>query len=192
MLETRLETERWYGCYGARGDLFTQESNRHPAKMAVQLCYRIFEHGRARGYWTLGDTILDPMGGIGTTGIVGASLGYDVVLLELEHHFLSLAAANICVLRTRMPSAGKISLLPGDARQLQTVLARADAAITSPPYADRMSSDSPGGIDWTKQKDGRTKPRPNSQGNIPNSFSATGAVTSPVYGDQQIGGPIAS
>jgi hypothetical protein len=53
--------------------------------------------------------------------------------------------------------------------------------VTSPPYGDSMSSDSPGGIDWTKQKDGRTKPRPNSQGKIPNSYS--GVVTSPPYAE---------
>lgn len=42
----------WLGCYnGTRADLFTAESNAHPAKMAVGLCYRIFEYGRERGYW---------------------------------------------------------------------------------------------------------------------------------------------
>ena len=136
----------WYGCYGPRGDLFTQDSNKHPAKMAVQLAYRIFEHGQKRGYWKPGDLILDPMAGIGTTGIVGASLGYNVLLLELEYHFLSMAAANICVLRTKMPDAGKISLLQGDARQLEAVLVHADAAgaLSSPPYSSEFREQHPG------------------------------------------------
>jgi hypothetical protein len=54
-------------------------------------------------------------------------------------------------------------------------------AVASPPYGDALSSDSPGGIDWSKQKDGRTVPRPNSQGQIPNSYSADAAVASPPY-----------
>jgi len=42
-----MKVKQWQGCYaGTRLDLFTPESNRHPAKMAVALCYRIFEHGR--------------------------------------------------------------------------------------------------------------------------------------------------
>ena len=80
------EVQDWTGCYGNRGDLFTKVSYRHPAKMGVALTYRIFEHGARRGYWQPGDLILDPMGGIGTTAIVGASLGYRVAMIELERH----------------------------------------------------------------------------------------------------------
>jgi hypothetical protein len=57
---------KWYGChFSPRGELFTPESSRHPAKMAVGLCERIFTHGCARGYWKRGDLVLDPMAGAG-------------------------------------------------------------------------------------------------------------------------------
>lgn len=180
---------RWSGCYGRRGDLFTQDSNKHPAKMAVQLCYRIFEHGQKRGYWSPGDTILDPMGGIGTTGIVGASLGYNVVLVELEHYFLSMAAANIWLLRTKMPNASRIELLQGDARQFEAVLAQADAGVCSPPYGGepRQGSDQHSerqqGSEWSGKYQGGCHPG-RLKGASYNKMA--GAVTSPVYGDTSL------
>ncbi len=178
----RVLTERWFHCYDTpRGDLFTAESNRHPAKMAVGLCFRIFEHGEKRGYWEKGDTILDPMCGIGTTLICGAVLGYRCIGVELEGHFVELAWENVRYLAGKhlaeRVAATQISIVQGDARQLSDLLA--NGCITSPPYAETMSSDSPGGIDWTKQKDGRTVSRPHSQGKIPNSYNA--AVASPPY-----------
>lgn len=134
--------DRWYGCYGgARGDLFTPESNRHPAKMAVGLCYRIFEHGRQLGYWQLGDQILDPMAGIFTTGIVGATLGYVVLGVELEGHFINLADQNIGRLMGKMPQAPRPVIFQGDARRLTELLAGADGAVTSPPYGDQVPSE---------------------------------------------------
>lgn len=96
-----ISEAQWFGCYGPRGDLFLPASNIHPAKMAVGLCYRIFEHGRERGYWQPGDVILDPMAGIGTTLVVGATLGYRCIGVELEDHFLKLAAANLILISRR-------------------------------------------------------------------------------------------
>ncbi|MCI0402043.1 MAG: hypothetical protein L0212_00785, partial [Acidobacteria bacterium] len=157
-----ISEENWYGCYGPRGDLFLPESNVHPAKMAVGLCYRIFEHGRQRGYWQPGDVVLDPMAGIFTTGIVGASLGYRVVGVELEQHFLALARKNIeaafaigpYYTQRLLPRAAPAPvLLGGDARRLAAILkenywfldgwqqaldSTAAAAVTSPPYVDAV------------------------------------------------------
>lgn len=135
----------WYNCYaGGRGDLFLPESNRHPAKMAVALCYRIFEHGRQMAYWQPGDTILDPMAGIFTTGIVGASLGYKVAGVELETHFVELARKNIELLMAKLPDVPRPVLMQGDARRLRELLAGADGAVTSPPYSSEFREQHPG------------------------------------------------
>lgn len=185
--------ERWTGCYGGgRGDLFTPESNRHPAKMAVGLCFRIFEHGRARGYWKPGDVILDPMCGIGTTLICGASMGFKTVGCELELHFIDLAEGNIELLMSKMPSAPRPVLLRGDARNLSAVLHGANGAVTSPPYAEAMQTGH--AIDESKLsavKEGKRKDGgANFQGRSPRSYS--GVVTSPPYGDQVPSEPIAA
>lgn len=136
-LEYLLRPEKWQGCYeSGRGDLFTKESNRHPAKMAVGLCYRIFLHGEQMGYWKKGDVILDPMAGIFTTGIVGGTLGYQVIGIELEEHFQELAWQNIQFADSKFHALGRCIILPGDARDLSKV-GLVQGAINSPPYSDQ-------------------------------------------------------
>ncbi|MCI0402675.1 MAG: site-specific DNA-methyltransferase [Acidobacteria bacterium] len=177
------DAEQWFGCYGERGDLFCAESYKHPAKMAVQLCYRIiFEHGQRRGYWKPGDHILDPMAGIGTTGVVGASLGYDVTLVELELHFCQWALDNLSLLYLKLPQHGHVCLLQDDARQLRLVLAAAlltatppDSVLTSPPYADQ---DLTGAAQF---RNAREPARPEARSNPREGYS--GAVSSPPYSD---------
>jgi DNA modification methylase len=147
MAEKRKRGDLWYGCYaGGRGDLFTPESNRHPAKMAVALCYRIFEHGRKMGYWKPGDVILDPMAGIFTTGIVGATLGYRIVGIELEKHFIDLAQQNIELLKQKFPkyTIWTPRLIQGDARRLREVLScQPPVAEVGKPQPGRYISDAP-------------------------------------------------
>lgn len=138
-----MNEDRWFGCYEAqRGDLFTRESNRHPAKMAVGLCLRIFEHGREMGYWKPGDLILDPMAGIFTTGIVGAVLGYRCMGVELELHFLELARKNIDFASGKFHPLGACAIAQGDARSLRELLA--DGALSSPPYPSEFREQHPG------------------------------------------------
>ena len=150
MAEKRKGGDLWQGCYaGGRGDLFTPESNRHPAKMAVALCYRIFEHGRKMGYWKPGDVILDPLAGIFTTGIVGATLGYRIVGIELEKHFIDLAQQNIELLKQKFPkyTIWTPRLIQGDARRLREVLScqpPVASAVTSPPYSSEFREQHPG------------------------------------------------
>ena len=144
MAEKRKCGDLWYGCYaGGRGDLFTRESNRHPAKMAVALCYRIFEHGRKMGYWQPGDVILDPLAGIGTTLVVGYSLGYNVIGVELEEHFVRLLALNMVRCVAKLGAQGWFRIVQGDARRLSEILnGGVAAAVASPPYAEGLGHDS--------------------------------------------------
>jgi len=188
MAEKRKCGNLWYGCYaGGRGDLFTPESNRHPAKMAVALCYRIFDHGRKMGYWKPGDVILDPMAGIFTTGIVGATLGYRIVGIELEKHFIDLAQQNIELLKQKFPkyTIWTPRLIQGDARRLREVLScqpPVASAVTSPPYADQ---------DLTGHGHFRSRFEPNkanASGNPHEGYS--GVVTSPPYLAAPSGGGI--
>ena len=124
----------WRECYDVtRAELFTRESNRHPAKMAVGLCFKIFQHGQARGYWKPGDCILDPMAGIFTTGVCGAVLGYRVLGVELEPHFIELAEGNIEFSRSKWHPKGDAVIVRGDARNLTGTVS---GAVSSPPYSD--------------------------------------------------------
>ena len=62
-----------------------------------------------------GDTVLDPFGGAGTTGLVAQRLGRDAVLLELNVTYADMA-------RTRINAEGDLALLT-------TKLARAEQAV---------------------------------------------------------------
>ena len=131
----------WYGCYDSslRG-LITSESFAHPAKMAKSLTERIFDHGQAAGYWAPGSLIVDPFGGIGTTGLIGAYRGYNCLSVELESHFVALAHANIDKNARKLLSIGRpIPVhVQGDSRNLREYVAAIAGAVTSPPYADAL------------------------------------------------------
>lgn len=196
--------ERWYGCYGDRGDLFLRETYKHPAKMAVALCFRILEHGERRGWWTPGDTILDPMAGIGTTLICAASLGYHAIGIELEPHFYRLCRENLdhAMERIRhLPQPGTAEILQGDARQLKAMPSgtyQVASAVTSPPYGDQALTDtaniSSDGYAATVtsppyggKDDHGDDPHPERmQGHGVLFRGYSGAVSSPPYGDASL------
>jgi len=85
----------------------------------------------------LGDTILDPMAGSGTL-LFACTLGRNVILVELEDKFVKMQQANWKKIKRLGPmlgySMGQATLLQGDSRQLDNVLA--DTIITSPPYGN--------------------------------------------------------
>lgn len=115
----------WHDCYKNNlKDLITRESFAHPAKMSRSLCERIFDYGHERGYWQPGDLIVDPFGGIGTTGLIGAYRGYQVLSLELEPRFVALAQANIQKNRAKLERLNRpLPIhLQGDSRNLIDII----------------------------------------------------------------------
>jgi len=180
----KVPTEQWFRCYDTpRNGLFTRESNRHPAKMAVGLCFRILEHGEERGYWKKGDLILDPMCGIGTTLVCAARRGYNAVGVELEQHFFDLAVANIKHAVT--DGRAVIEIHCGDARQLPQLLAgteRAGGDSDLPPFFNAPSG---GGINIKGYgPDGADKVGERTY----STRTVSGALTSPPYTDAQVTG----
>lgn len=148
---------QWHGCYdGNLKDLIIPEAFKHPAKMSRKLCERIFDYGREQGYWQPGDTIIDPFGGIGTTGIIGAYRGYHVICVELEEKFVKLAWQNfelnwrnILALRNMPPF-----IVQGDSRKLLALLGQANGCVTSPPFLQSIGG---GGGILEKYGDGSDK-----------------------------------
>lgn len=113
----------------------------HPGKMLPELARRLLEL-----YTAPGDRVLDPMSGIGTTGVEAVSLGRDYVGVELEPRFAAWQRENLG--RTAAAGApGRIAVRIGDARRIAPAgeagpdavsVARVDAILTSPPYGDRL------------------------------------------------------
>lgn len=119
--------------------LMTADSFRHPAKMSIPMLLWIVQK-----YTKLGDFILDPMAGAGTT-MLACWMGRNVMLVELEGKFIDMCTANWEKLRQMPPALGFemgwCEIGQGDARELEAVLA--DVAIFSPPYAEAQEG---GGI----------------------------------------------
>jgi len=117
---------------------YVSESMIHPAKMDVALTRRLIKE-----FVPKGATILDPMAGVGTTGVEGILLGRNVLLIDIEKKFTKLARKNIQnVKKTNRQShfklkLGKATIITGDSRDLKQLLQEhADSIITSPPFAE--------------------------------------------------------
>jgi DNA modification methylase len=100
-----------------------------------------------QAYTKPGDWILDPMSGIGTTGVEAVHLGRNYVGVELEPRFVTWQEANLRLAQSQ-GATGSYRVLPGDARRLgrddPDALTRSggpiDAIVTSPPYGARLRS----------------------------------------------------
>jgi len=121
-------------------------------------------------YTRPGDWILDPMSGIGTTGVEAIHRGRNYVGLELEDRFVAWQGENLEQAR-REGAPGSFVLYQADARQLDEALhpsrapARSapnyvDVVLTSPPYGDRLKQDRSGGSRLLGEliRHGRMKP----------------------------------
>ena len=112
-------------------------------------------------YSDLGDLVVDPMCGIGTTLVEAIHLGRNALGIELEPRWASLATANLAHAREQ-GATGKAGVVEGDASELPRLLTRnarqllrssgrnaktseskvarlgagsVDLILTSPPYA---------------------------------------------------------
>ena len=113
-----------------RDKLFVPGAYAHPAKGNLYLWLEMTER-----YTKPGDTLLDPMAGVGSS-LVAALMGRNVVCVELEPHFIAPMRASWEKMRQNPMlgyELGKVLILRGDARALP--IASADAIVTSPPWA---------------------------------------------------------
>ena len=142
--------DNWYKCYDdSWKDIIVPEAFAHPAKMARGLTNRIFKHALDEQWIKAGDVVVDPFGGIGSTGIVGGCFGLQVVCVELEAKFCKLAEQNFEKNRLTFETFrhfGKPQhpvIIQGDSRRLSEVIAGADCVVGSPPFAEAQTG---GGI----------------------------------------------
>ncbi len=116
-----------------RAGRYDPASAAHPGKMIPALAERIVAEFSAPG-----DTVFDPMAGIGTTLVEAAKAGRRGVGIELEERWAKVAESNCDRLLT--PERRDFAkVIVGDARHLDRLLGDAcgsvDLICTSPPYA---------------------------------------------------------
>lgn len=147
----------WHGCYEERWNgVIIPEAFAHPAKFSKALIERILRHGLDAGWWSRGDMIGDPFGGIASGGIMSAYAGLRWVGVELEAKFVDLGNQNIAMHARRFDQLGDPQpvLLQGDSRRFAEIVGGVAGVITSPPYAETLSLNATNGIDFTKAKEG--------------------------------------
>lgn len=116
-----------------REKIYTKQSAGHPAKMYTPLVQRIIQD-----YSEPGDIVLDPMGGIGTTGIEASRLGRNAIVVDYEKRFVNEAKKNAILLEKSGQKIGDIKVVYGDARNLGRIR-NVDVVITSPPFEDSLA-----------------------------------------------------
>lgn len=116
-----------------RAGRYDASSSKHPGKMVPALARRIVEE-----YSSPGDLVVDPMCGIGTTIVEGASLARRCIGIDLEQRWIEIAHSNIAAAVTGSHHRFA-EVRPGDASRLSESLGSLSGSVdliaTSPPYA---------------------------------------------------------
>jgi len=172
-----VNIDTWNGCYPSKWKgIITPEAFAHPAKFSSKLIERIYQHAIEEGWLKPGDNVVDPFGGVALGAFPALRMGLNWSGCELEQRFVDLGRANIALwnnrYRGRLPRWGTAQLLQGDSRNLAQVVGAAQAAVSSPPYADGCAHT--GGND----RDGKL------QGGTYYGVGINGVVSSPPYADR--------
>ncbi|MEM4165525.1 MAG: DNA methyltransferase [Nitrososphaerales archaeon] len=170
---------------------FLEPAAQHPAKMNTRLLEFLILN-----FTKEGETVLDPMAGSGSTGVVAALHGRNAVQVEVEERFVKWMEEAKCRVERHptLMQKGKIVNIHGDARRLSELLTQADIILTSPPYSEGIGHDS--GDHASEQFKERLEMQRrytrqmNSEGNIAKlTHGAISAIiTSPPFGDSDLGG----
>ncbi|MFD0328223.1 TRM11 family SAM-dependent methyltransferase [Streptacidiphilus monticola] len=120
-----------------RKDRYLPESVEHPGKMLPA----IGRHA-IRAYTRPGDTVLDPMCGIGTTLVEAVHLGRHAIGIELEHRWPPIARGNLRLAHDQ-GATGAGTVYQGDARHTASLIdpeqhGLAQLLLTSPPYGSSL------------------------------------------------------
>jgi len=181
----------------------------HPAKMNTKLLEFLI-----KSFTREGETVLDPMCGSGSTGVIAALCGRNAVQVDIEEKFVKWCeeAKQKVESGPSLTTKGSIINVCGDARKLSELLTKADAVLTSPqnignlphgkvdavltspPFSETISKHGGGPCALRKDfKRGKStdEARQYSQseqniGNLPRG-KVDAIVTSPPYGEAQSG-----
>jgi tRNA G10 N-methylase Trm11 len=109
---------------------FVRGSNQHQAKLELRTFRWLVER-----YTNPGDTILDPMSGIGTVHYA-ATMGRNTIAIEIAPKFVTLQWENVQMLQETLgiPEGVDIQVLEGDCRRFLPLQTSPTAVIFSPPY----------------------------------------------------------
>jgi len=168
--------------FGEYRKFFPDDAVTHPAKINMNLLKHLIER-----YTKPGETILDPMSGTGSTGVMAAIHGRNAVCIELEKKFYNwiLEAKEKVETTPLIIKKGKIMAINGDARKLSELLDEIDVVITSPPYSESLTKKRKGYTIIPALEKTREMPQDTMDDNIANlkHGDIDAIITSPPYAD---------
>jgi tRNA G10 N-methylase Trm11 len=137
-----------------RSGRYLPASTAHPGKMLPALARTAIS-----SYSEVGELVLDPMCGTGTTLIEAVHLGRSAIGVELEPRWAALTAANLTLARND-GATGRGLVTRGDARLLgrgllDELAGRVNLILTSPPYGSSLHGQVETGGTELKQWDNR-------------------------------------
>jgi hypothetical protein len=111
--------------------------------MSLPLLRKILATMAEFGWLSPGQTVVDPFGGRGSTAAVWCAMdpANRAATVEIEPHFVAMQQSVKANAEKRMGRELKWTILQGDSRQCDTLLAEVGAAVTSPPYGGNDKSD---------------------------------------------------
>jgi tRNA G10 N-methylase Trm11 len=176
--ELRFDAAPGFGVYRK----FLGHAIAHPAKANTKLLEFLVKQ-----FTEEGDTVLDPMAGSGSTGVVAALQGRNAVCVELERKFWEWMeqAKRKVEAQPTLTAKGSIRNICGDARKLSELLKSADVVLTSPPYSESMTKKRKGYTAYTELANSREMPHDTRDDNIANlpHGEVDSIITSPPYSD---------
>lgn len=118
----------------------------HPAKMSNALLDRIFAEMRGFGWLRDGDTVVDVFGGTGRTAVKWCALHPEnrAATVEIEEHFIRMERQVKEYAESRLGRKLAWTIIHGDSRKSDALLAEAGVLVSSPPYSTEFARQHPG------------------------------------------------
>jgi tRNA G10 N-methylase Trm11 len=148
-------------------------STAHPGKMLPELARRTI-----LAYSDVGQLVLDPMCGIGTTLVEAVHLGRRAIGVELEPRWVAISAANLRLARDQ-GATGRGLVTRDDARRLGRGLLDelengVQLILSSPPYGDSLHGHVRKRSDRVEKYDDRYSENPDNLAHLPRQHGRAG------------------
>jgi DNA modification methylase len=126
---SKLTKEEWREWTTTMWSIPNNSHEEHPAVFPQEIPHRL-----VKMFSFVGETVLDPFGGTGTTAIAANAVGRDAILYEQNPRFAEIASKSL----EDVGSKGSTRVVVGDSRDMSDLAdGSIDLIVTSPPYWDK-------------------------------------------------------
>jgi DNA modification methylase len=127
---SRLAVDEWREYTKTVWHIANVTDPEHPAVFPLEIPYRLIKL-----FTFVGETVLDPFAGVGTTAVAALRLGRRAICIDQNNHYVNL-------IKQRLPSdeTTSVTVRQGDSRRMEFVSNDSIALIvTSPPYWNKAN-----------------------------------------------------